>query len=142
MKMGMYIFLVEAAAGQEFAVWAKGDAVHWLLVSETEQHIIRPILVGALQFRSPRPAPLLTYCNPVLWIRIRSNRDHFGSFGSVPTVSIAKPYFFHTFVYKISKYCPKKLNYETYAIEEKDKTCKLAVFLRIEVQKVLVLQIV
>ncbi len=35
----MSIFLVEAAAGQEFAVWAKGDAVHRLLVSEIEQSI-------------------------------------------------------------------------------------------------------
>jgi hypothetical protein len=57
--MGMSIFLVEAAAGQEFAVRAKGDAVHRLLVSETEQHIIITILVGALHFRRPRPAPLL-----------------------------------------------------------------------------------
>ncbi len=57
MKMGMSLFLVEAAAGQEFAVWAEGDAVHWLLVSEIEQHTIRHILVGALQFRRPRPAP-------------------------------------------------------------------------------------
>ncbi len=51
--MGMSIFLVEAAAGQEFAVRAKGDAVHRLLVSEIEQHIqhiFRHIFDGALQF--------------------------------------------------------------------------------------------
>jgi hypothetical protein len=50
----MSIFLVEAAAGQEFAVWAEGDAVHRLLVSEILSdifcwfHIILP---------SIRPAP-------------------------------------------------------------------------------------
>jgi hypothetical protein len=58
--MCMSIFLVEAATGQEFAVWAKSDAVHRLLVSEIEQHIIPHILVGlfgALKFRRPRPAP-------------------------------------------------------------------------------------
>jgi hypothetical protein len=75
MMMGMSIFLVEAAAGQEFAVWAKGDAVHRLLVSEIEQHIIRPILVAALQFRSPRPAPYKYY--PVLWIWIQAGSASF-----------------------------------------------------------------
>ncbi len=51
--MGMSIFLVEATAGQEFAVRAKGDAVHRLLVSEIEQHIIRPVLYFYVLDRRP-----------------------------------------------------------------------------------------
>jgi hypothetical protein len=47
MMMGMSIFLVETAAGQEFAVRAKGDAVHRLLVSEIEQHIIYNLYIVA-----------------------------------------------------------------------------------------------
>ncbi len=70
--MGMSIFLVEAAAGQEFAVRAKGDAVHRLLVSETEQHIIRTFFVGALQFRRPRPVGLTSFWR--IRIRIHFNR--------------------------------------------------------------------
>ncbi len=142
--MGMSIFLVEAAAGQEFAVWAKGHAVHRLLMSETEQHIIRHFSVGSMQFWLPqnrRPdlkLNIILISNKKLLTVDPCCGSGTGRIGTI--LADPDPYPFQQ-TRKFQNTVKKIQNYVTFDVEEKDKKGKLAV-LRIKVQKVLILQIV